>query len=54
MLIDEFLNKDPDIVLEEYPMIILYSNYAMCMAKNRKDTKNTRHIARKMHLVRNG
>ena len=24
------------------------------MAKNGKDTKHTRHIARRMHLVRNG
>ena len=26
----------------------------MCMAKNGKDTKHTIHIARIMHLVRNG
>ena len=26
----------------------------MCMAKNGKDTKHTRHIARIMHFVRNG
>ena len=26
----------------------------MCMAKNGKDTKNTRHIARRMNFVRNG
>ena len=26
----------------------------MCMAKNGKDTKHTRHIARVMNLVRNG
>ena len=26
----------------------------MCMAKNGKDTKNTIHIARRMHFVRNG
>ena len=25
----------------------------MCMANNGKDTKHTRHIARRMHLVRN-
>ena len=25
----------------------------MCMAKNGKDNKHTRHIARRMHLVRN-
>ena len=26
----------------------------MCMAKNGKDTKHTRHIVRRMHFVRNG
>ena len=26
----------------------------MCMAKNGRDTKNTRHISRIMHFVRNG
>ena len=25
----------------------------MCLAKNGKDTKHTRHIARRMHFVRN-
>ena len=54
MLIHELLNKDPDIVPEEAPLIVLDSKYAMCMAKNGKDTKHTRYIARRMHLVRNG
>ena len=54
MLIHEFLNKDTEIVPEEAPLIVLDSKYAMCMAKNGKDTKHTRHIARIMHLVRNG
>ena len=27
---------------------------AMCMSKNGKDTKHTRHIARRVHFVRNG
>ena len=54
MLICEFLNKDPDIVPEEAPMILLYSKYAMCMANNGKDNKHTSHIARIMHFVRNG
>ena len=39
---------------KEAPLIVLDRKYAMCMAKNGKDTKNTRHIARIMHLVRNG
>ena len=52
MLIHEFLDKDPDIVPEEAPLIVLDSKSAMCMAKNGKDTKHTRHVARKMHFVR--
>ena len=54
MLINELLNKDPDIVPEEYTLIVLDGKSAMCMAKNGKDTKHTRHIARRMHFVRNG
>ena len=48
------LNKDPDIVTEEAPLIVLGSKSAMCMAKNDKDTKHTKHIASKMHFVRIG
>ena len=54
MLIHELLNEDPDMVPEEYPLIVLDSKSAMCMAKNGKDTKHTRHIARRIHFVRNG
>ena len=54
MLILDLLNKDPDIVPEEAPLIVLDSKSSMCMAKNGKDTKHTRHIARRMHFVRNG
>ena len=54
MLINELLNKDPDIVPEEAPMIVLNSKSAMYMAKNGKDTKHTRNISRIMHLLRNG
>ena len=54
ILIHELLNKDPGIVPEEDPLIILYSKTVMCMAKNGKDTKHTRHISRRMDLVRNG
>ena len=54
MLIHELLNKDPDIVPEESPLIVLDSKSAMCMANNGKDNKHTRHIARRMYLVRNG
>ena len=48
------LNKDKDIVTEEAPLIVLDSKSAMCMAKNGNNTKHTRHIARRMHFVRNG
>ena len=54
MLIHELLNKDPDIVPEESPLIVLDSKSAICMANNGKDNKHTRHIARRMHFVRNG
>ena len=54
MLIHELLDKDPDIVPEESPLIVLYSKSAMCMDKNGRDTKHTRHIAIIMHFVRNG
>ena len=50
MLIHEFLNKDPDIVPEESPLIVLDSKSDMCMAKNGKDTKHTIHIARRIHF----
>ena len=54
MLINELLNKDPDIVPEEATLTGLDSKYDMCMAKNGKDTKHTRHIVRRIHFVRNG
>ena len=53
ILIHELLNKDPYIVTEEAPLIVLDSKSDMCMAKNGKDTKHTRHISRRMNLVRN-
>ena len=45
---------DPDIVTEEAPLIILYWHSSMCIANNGKDTKHTRHIARRIHFVSNG
>ena len=54
MLIHEFLNEDPDMVPQKAPLIVLDSKSDMCMSKNGKDTKHTRHIARRMHFVRNG
>ena len=54
MLIHDFLNKDLDIVPEESPLIVLDDKSDMCMAKNGKDTKHTRHISRRMNFIRNG
>ena len=46
---NELLNKDTDRVPEEASLIVLDSKSAICMAKNGKDTTNTRHIARIMN-----
>ena len=51
MLINELLKKDPDIITEEAPLIVLDSKSTMCMDKNGKDTKHTRQISRIMHLL---
>ena len=53
MLIHELLNKDPNIVPEEAPLIFLDSKSAICMANNGKGTKHTRHIARTINSVSN-
>ena len=53
MLIHEFLNKYPDIVPEEAPLIILDITSAVSMANNGKDIKHKRLIDRRVHLVRN-
>ena len=54
MLIHELLNKNTDIVPDEAPLIILDSKSDVCMANIGRDIKHTRHISKKMHLVRNG
>ena len=54
MSINELFNKDPDIVPEGAPLIILYSKCVVCIAENGKYAKHTSHISRKMHFVRNG
>ena len=53
ILVQELLNEDPDMVPKEAPLIVLDGKSAMCMAKNGRDTKHTRNIARKMNFVRN-
>ena len=54
MLVHELLNEDPDMVPKEDPLIVLDSKSTMFLANNGRDTKHTRHIARRMHFVRNG
>ena len=54
MLVHVLLNEDPDMVPKETPLIVLDIKYDMCMAKNGKDTKHTRHIARRIHFLSNG
>ena len=54
VLIHELLNKDPDIVPDKAPLIILDSKSAVCMPNNGKDTKHTRHISRRINFVKNG
>ena len=48
------MNKDPYVVLEQASLIILDRNSYICMSKNGKYTKQTRHITRIMNLVRDG
>ena len=54
MLINELLKKDPYIVPDESHIIILDRKSYFCMYNNGKDSKHTRHIFRRVHLVRNG
>ena len=54
MLVHELLNEDPYMVPKEAPLVVLDSKSAICMAKNGRDTKHTRHISRRMHFLRNG
>ena len=54
ILVNELLNKGHYIVPNEAPLIILDIKSDMCMDKNGRDTKHTRHISRRMNFVRNG
>ena len=53
MLIHELLNNNLYIVTEESPLIVLDINSSVCIANNVKYTNNTRHVARRVHFVRN-
>ena len=51
---NELMNKYPYVFPEELHIIILDGKPAVYMANNGKDKKNTRHISRRIHLIRNG
>ena len=48
------MDKDPDIVPEALPLIILDSKSDVYMDKNGKDNNHTRHIAIRVNVVING
>ena len=54
MLKNELEGKDQHEAPEDPPLVILDRKSEVDMAKNGKDTKQTRHIARRMHFVWQG
>ena len=54
VLIHKLLNTDTYTVPEKDPLIMLDRKSAVFMDKNNKDTNHTKHIYRRVHLVRNG
>ena len=54
ILIHGILNKDKDILPEEAPLVILDITSTSCMDNSGKDIKHTRHIAKRVYLLRNG
>ena len=54
MINSELEGKEPDQLPSDPPLIILDSKAGVDMSKNGKDTKYTRHIARRVHFVRQG
>ena len=54
MLKSELEGKNPDEIPSDPPLIIMDSRSGVDMAKTGKDTKHTRHTARRYHFVRNG
>ena len=54
MLIHECLNKYPEIVPEEAPLIILDGKSSVFMDNNGNNTNHTRHISRRVNSVING
>ena len=54
MLNNDLINKDPNVVPEKALLVILDSKSDVCMAKDFKDNKHTRHISRRIHFIING
>ena len=54
MINNELMNKDPDVVTDKAPLIILDRKSAMCMDRNGKDDKHIRQNPRRINLVKNG
>ena len=54
MINNELMNKDPYVVPEQTSIIIFDRKSAVCIEKNGKDTKHTRHISIIMKYVING
>ena len=54
MINNEFMNKIPYVVPEQALIIILDVKLAIGMDNNGIDIKQTRHIYRRLHLVRHG
>ena len=54
MINNELLNKDPNVLPEQAPLIILDRKLAVCVSNNSKYTKHTRKNDKIIHYVRNG
>ena len=54
MLNNELMNNFSGVVPYKAPIIILDIKSEVCSTNNGSETKHTRHISRKMKLVRNG
>ena len=54
MLNNELMNKDPDVIPEQTPLIILDRKSAVSKVKNGKDIKHTIHISRIINFEVNG
>ena len=54
MLNNELMNKYPDVIPEQAPLIMLDRKSAVSTANNGKDTKHTIHISRIISFVVNG